>query len=193
MAIVGPSGGGKSTLLAIAALLTPPSTGELRLEGRPVSHRSESALTQLRRSSIGILFQESHLIRHLTVLQNILTPALSNRFTTSDDFAHELLDFVGLSDVSHRLPGTLSGGQAQRVALCRALINRPKLLVADEPTASLDAESAVLIREMLSRVRNYGASVLVATHDLATAAWADRTLSMRDGVLEPSIAGEVRQ
>lgn len=187
VAVVGPSGGGKSTLLAVAALLTPASSGRLRIEGTDVGGRSQAALTAIRRSNVGILFQDSHLIRHLTVIQNILVPALASRLVVSDDYAWELLEFVGLEEFADRLPGTLSGGQAQRVALCRALANRPRLLVADEPTASLDAESAALIRDMLSRVRMYGASVLVATHDLQTAAWADRVLHLRAGVLHDSV------
>lgn len=190
VAVVGPSGSGKSTLLSIAGLLTPIVAGELTIAGTRVHGASQSDLRRLRRENVGILFQESNLIRHLTVLENVITPVLSKQFSASTAYAADLLDFVGLKEYAARVPGTLSGGQAQRVALCRALINRPRLIIADEPTASLDAESGELIRNLLSTLRSDGLSFLVATHDANTAQWADREYGINNGTLNENRSGK---
>lgn len=181
IALVGPSGSGKTTVLTAAGLLMRPTQGEVLVEGRPTSTMSEADRTSTRGRSIGFLFQESRLIRHLTVLENVVVPLLATGRSASTQGALELLEFVGLSGYADRLPGTLSGGQAQRVAFCRALVRKPAVVLADEPTASLDSASADGLRQLLDDVVNSGVAVLLATHDREMVRWAGSTIELDRG------------
>ena len=183
VALVGPSGSGKSTLLGIAGLLLDPTSGEIRLAGRSAAGLSASEQTRMRGRTIGFLFQEATLTAHLTAVENVLLPLLADRTSADPRVARALLDRVGLAEHADKLPAALSGGQAQRVALCRALVREPELILADEPTASLDAAAADNVRDELRRIAATGVGVVVATHDPATVACADRAVVLTDGHL----------
>lgn len=192
VAIVGPSGCGKSTLLNIAGTLDAPDTGRVTFDGRSLSDLSPREAARFRNDSIGFVFQLHHLLPQCSVLENVLVPTLVH--AKAEDTvarARELLDRVGLTDrVDHR-PGQLSGGERQRVAVVRALINQPAMLLADEPTGSLSADGALdLARLMLALNRETGLTLIVVTHSLEVAGMLDRVLELRDGVLHPHGNGE---
>ncbi len=183
VAIVGPSGSGKSTLLSIAGLLRAPMRGAVRLAGRETARGTEAERGRLRADHVGFLFQQPMLVRHWTVLENIGTRALAHGPGADPQDALGMLGRLGLAEHAHKRPGQLSGGQAQRVALCRALAGSPALLVADEPTGNLDIASADSVRETLIGVAGQGVGVLVATHDERTAGIADVVQRLDAGVL----------
>jgi len=192
VAIVGPSGCGKSTLLNIAGTLDAPDTGRVTFDGRSLSDLSPREAARFRNDSIGFVFQLHHLLPQCSVLENVLVPTLVH--AKAEDTvarARELLDRVGLTDrVDHR-PGQLSGGERQRVAVVRALINQPAMLLADEPTGSLSADGALdLARLMLALNRETGLTLIVVTHSLEVAGMLGRVLELRDGVLHPHGNGE---
>lgn len=185
VALVGRSGSGKSTFLHLAAAIDVPNTGEIRIGGRAVGALSERERTLLRRDTIGLVFQFFHLLPHLSVVENVLLPAM-----IADDVpryrqrAHELLDRVGLADRAKDSAEKLSGGEMQRIAICRALLRAPELLLADEPTGNLDDETGEMVMELLtSVVREQNATLLYVTHSLELAARADIILEMHSGVL----------
>lgn len=188
VAIVGPSGSGKSTLLNIIGTLDRPTDGCVLLEGRDLSHFNDKELATIRNQEIGFVFQLHHLLPQCTVLENVLVPTLVNQNRSSMEYtetrAHQLLERVGLgSRLSHR-PGQLSGGERQRVAVVRALINNPKLLLADEPTGSLDRIAADNLAQLLIELnRDEGVTLIMVTHSLDLAARMGRLLELRDGVL----------
>ncbi len=174
MAIVGPSGSGKSTLLNVMGLLDDPDEGVFKFDGREVARLSENAKARLRCSEIGFIFQLHHLMPQLSVLENVTLPAhaLASKPNWSEVEARgaELLDRVGLKDHLNKLPGQLSGGERQRAAVVRALINRPKLILADEPTGALDRSNADKLTKLLIELNeSEKASLVVVTHDLAIA------------------------
>ena len=188
MAIAGPSGCGKSTLLNIIGTLDRPTAGKVTLAGRDVPSLSEKQLAELRSGVIGFVFQFHHLLPQCSVLENVLVPTLVA--TPSEDpeaRARKLLERVGLgARLTHR-PGQLSGGECQRAAVVRALINRPKLLLADEPTGSLDRESAASLARLLGELnREEGVALVFVTHSADLAARAGRVLELRDGRLDLS-------
>ena len=188
VAIVGPSGSGKSTLLNLMGTLDLPTHGTITLDGQDLTHLDELRLAAVRNRQIGFVFQAHHLLPQCSVLENVLVPTL----TTPDPAAREgavgrarkLLDKVGLGPrVSHR-PGQLSGGERQRVAVVRALINEPKLLLADEPTGALDRTSAQGLGDLLVQLnREEGVTLVVVTHALDLANRMGRVLELRDGHL----------
>ena len=185
LAIEGPSGSGKSTLLNILGTLDRPTSGRFVLDGRDVSSLTETQISELRAGVVGFVFQLHHLLPQLNVLENVLVPTL----VTSDPHgaearARELLERVGLAHrLTHR-PGQLSGGECQRAAVVRALINRPKLLLADEPTGSLDRTNAESLAALLTELnREQGVALVVVTHSPDLSAHVGRTLELRDGVL----------
>lgn len=185
VAIVGPSGSGKSTLLNIIGTLDHPTSGRVILDGRDVSGRTEAELAKVRSQVVGFVFQLHHLLPQCTVLENVVVPALVAEGTgTVMERARRLLDRVGLSHrLSHR-PGQLSGGECQRAAVARALINQPKVLLADEPTGSLDRANATALAELLEDLnRQEGVALILVTHAPESVPRAGRVLEMRDGVL----------
>ena len=187
VAIVGRSGSGKSTLLNLAAGIDLPSAGEVRLDGRALADLGDRERTLLRRETIGFIFQFFHLLPHLSVQDNIALPEwIAGRATPS--FApriDELLEKVGLSDRRHDSVQKLSGGEMQRVALCRALLRKPRLLLADEPTGSLDDENGRLVMELLLRLaREEGSTLFTVTHSAELAALAGSVWRLHSGILE---------
>lgn len=184
VALVAPSGAGKSTLLHIAGLLDTPDEGSVALGGRNMIGLADSARTAARRNDVGFIYQFHHLLPEFTALENIVIPQLANGISDADAtaYAMELLDHVGVSDRASHRPAALSGGQQQRVAFCRALANKPKLLLADEPTGNLDPETSEQVFSALMKlVRDTGLAALIATHNLDLAARMDRTVRLDKG------------
>jgi putative ABC transport system ATP-binding protein len=183
LAVMGPSGCGKSTLLHVLGGIDRATSGELWLGGRRIDHLSERALARMRRHEIGFVFQAFHLIDELTAQENVELPALLAGGAPRDARrqARQLLDRVGLIDHADRLPSALSGGQRQRVAMARALVNEPRLVLADEPTGNLDSAATVDVLRLLEDLRASGLTLVIVTHDERVAATADRLISMRDG------------
>lgn len=192
LAIVGPSGCGKTTLLNLIGTLDRPTAGRILLEGRDLTALDERALAEVRNREIGFVFQMHHLLPQCTVLENVLVPTLATRNEVLRDGAPErarrLLERVGLGHRLHHRPGRLSGGECQRVAVVRALINEPRLLLADEPTGALDRASAETLAQLLAELnRELGLTLIVVTHSLDLARRLHRTLELRDGLLrEPA-------
>ena len=172
----GPSGSGKSALLRVAGLLSRADTGRVLLDGRDMT-RSDGA--DLRRRKIGFVFQHSNLLPDLTIAQNVLVAGRN----LPKDVVHERLAAFGLDAIADRLAKQVSGGEAQRAALCRALINDPVLVLVDEPTSGLDAANADLVRTQLELLRSQGRAVLIASHDPLTDALADRVVDVCEGRL----------
>jgi len=183
LAIVGPSGSGKSTLLNIVGTLDRPTAGQVLLDGQDLSALDEVELAEVRNRQIGFVFQSHHLLPHCNVLENVLVPTLVNK-TDRTDRARKLLERVGLGHrLTHR-PGQLSGGERQRVAVVRALINEPKLLLADEPTGSLDRASATDLGQLLVDLnREQGLTLIVVTHAVDLAQRMARRFEIRQGQL----------
>ncbi|HUG18624.1 MAG TPA: ABC transporter ATP-binding protein [Planctomycetaceae bacterium] len=186
VAITGPSGSGKSTLLYILGLLDVPTSGEYELLGEKVSGLSADRLADVRNQKIGFIFQDHHLLPQCTVLENVLIPTIPGRENAAETKrrAEELLKKVGLSErIDHR-PGKLSGGERQRVAVCRALINNPVLLLADEPTGSLDPRTAESVGVLLLELAADQETMLVCvTHSLELSNKFPRRLDLQDGKL----------
>jgi lipoprotein-releasing system ATP-binding protein len=184
VALVAPSGAGKSTLLHIAGLLDTPDEGSVALGGVNMVGLADRARTAARRSDVGFIYQFHHLLPEFTALENIVIPQLANGVSDADAtaYAMELLDHVGVADRASHRPAALSGGQQQRVAFCRALANKPKLLLADEPTGNLDPETSEQVFSALMKlVRDTGLAALIATHNLELAARMDRTVRLEMG------------
>ena len=188
-AIMGPSGSGKSTLLHLIGALDTPTGGSLAIGGTPLDGLGEDELTRLRRDGIGFVFQFYNLLPTLTAAENVLLPDLiaGRRQDGSRARVAELLDLVGMSDRAAHLPTQLSGGEQQRVSIARALLRRPEVLLADEPTVNLDARSGATVPDLMREVADGGQTVVVVTHDPNAASRADRVVFLRDGV----VAGEV--
>lgn len=189
-AIMGPSGSGKSTLMNCAAGLDSPDSGRVFLNGRDISTLSDDALTRLRRTDIGFVFQQFNLVAALTALQNVTLPLRLAGVRQADTAAREALGVLGLADHAHRKPRELSGGQQQRVAIARALAARPSILFADEPTGALDTTSAAVVLGLLRElVDSQGQTILMVTHDPQAAARADHVAFLRDGRLVRTLDG----
>jgi len=187
--VVGPSGAGKTTLLLILAGLLTPTQGQIYLLDQDVTRYSRRQLDRFRLKNIGILFQESNLLRSLTALENVVaTLSLKGiHGRAAQQEAHRLLAAVGLEDRTHHLPRQLSGGQQQRVAIARALAGNPALLFADEPTAALDSTNGHRVVESMRRLaKEQGTTVLIATHDPRILSFADHIAQLNDGVLQPA-------
>jgi lipoprotein-releasing system ATP-binding protein len=186
VAIVGASGAGKSTLLHLLGCLDRPSSGEVLLAGRPVSGRSERELAQIRNENIGFVFQFHHLLREFTALENVMMPMLIAGVKSSDAAARarDLLEQVGLSERLRHKSTQLSGGEQQRVAVARALANRPSVVLADEPSGNLDTHTSGQLHEIFFRLRaEHGVAMVLATHNQELAARADRILQVSDARL----------
>jgi putative ABC transport system ATP-binding protein len=184
MAVMGPSGSGKSTLLRCAAGLDHPDSGQIVVDGEPMTGRSEAALTKFRRKRIGFVFQQYNLLPTLTVFQNTVLPLRLSRTRVDRDRALRILSEVGLADRVDHLPDQLSGGQRQRVAIARALVTGPKLVFADEPTGALDLNSARdVLRLLRAAAADHGQTVVMVTHDPVAASHADFVQFLADGRL----------
>ena len=188
VAIIGPSGSGKSTLLNIIGTLDQPTSGSVWLDGRDLSRLNEQQLAAVRNQQIGFVFQSHHLLPQCSVLENVLVPTIADIRGHAGggavDRAEKLLKRVGLSERLHHRPGQLSGGERQRVAVVRALINQPKLLLADEPTGALDRNSAQGLAQLLVELnREEQVTLIVVTHALDLARQMRRTLELCDGRL----------
>ena len=188
VAVVGPSGSGKSTLLNLMAALDRPTTGVVRLDGRDLGTLGEEELAEVRNRRIGLVFQQLHLLPQCSVLENVLVPTLAapGELQGPETLARarRLLERVGLGHRLGHRPGQLSGGECQRVAVVRALLNQPRLLLADEPTGSLDRAGAEnLGRLLLELNREAGVTLVMVTHSAALAQALPRALTLRDGAL----------
>jgi putative ABC transport system ATP-binding protein len=185
VAVMGPSGSGKSTLLSLAGGLDTPTTGEVYVEGKALSKMSAAQLAQLRRRSLGYVFQDLNLVPALTAVENVMLPLEldGERQGAARQTAKAALAEVDLADLADRFPDEMSGGQQQRVAIARALVGPRRLVLADEPTGALDSETGeAVLRVLRSRV-DAGAAGLLVTHEARHAAWADRVVFLRDGVV----------
>jgi ABC-type lipoprotein export system ATPase subunit len=186
VAVVGRSGSGKSTLLHLLGGLDRADAGTIELAGARLHELDERGLTSVRRRDVGFVFQAFHLLPELTGVENVLLPAqLARDGFEAAPRARELLRRLGLTDVARRLPTTLSGGEQQRLAIARALVNDPALVLADEPTGNLDEESGAQVLDLLRRAADTGRAVVLVTHDRAATALADRVLRLQDGRLFP--------
>ncbi|MCA3440796.1 MAG: ABC transporter ATP-binding protein [Rhodobacter sp.] len=184
VALVAPSGAGKSTLLHIAGLLDTPDAGQVRLAGRAMEGLGDRARTAARRAEVGFIYQFHHLLPEFSALENVVLPQLANGGArgAAEARAMSLLSRVGIAARAGHRPAALSGGEQQRVAFCRALANRPKLLLADEPTGNLDpATSDQVFATLMEVVRETGLSALIATHNPALAARMDRIVRLEAG------------
>lgn len=187
VAILGPSGSGKSTLLHVVGALDPPTTGAVELDGRNPYELPEPQLADFRNRSIGFVFQDHHLLPQLSVLENVLVPTIAQGSASQEllDRARMLIDRVGLTDRADHRPAELSGGERQRVAVARAPIQSPTLLLADEPTGNLDRTSAMSVGKLLLDLQQRGKTMLiVVTHSLELAELLDRRLRLDDGRLQ---------
>lgn len=188
VALVAPSGTGKSTLLHLAGLLERPDGGEIRIEGRAAGRLGDRERTAIRRLRIGFVYQAHHLLAEFTALENVVLPQLIAGVSPRPARARAatLLDAFGLGARGGHLPGKLSGGEQQRVAVARALANRPAILLADEPTGNLDAgTSGTVFDEVIRVARESGVAALIATHNLELAGRMDRTLRLAGGRIVP--------
>ncbi len=184
VAMVAPSGAGKSTLLHIAGLLDQPDAGTVAINGRDAGALGDRARTGIRRSEVGFVYQFHHLMQEFSALENVMLPqfAAGVRRRDAAKRAADLLSAVGLAARMDHRPAELSGGEQQRVAICRGLANRPRLLLADEPTGNLDPETSGAVFDMLTGlVRDEGLAALIATHNLDLAARMDRTVRLAGG------------
>ena len=189
IAVQGPSGSGKSTLLLAAGGLLAPSGGCVSFEDRDIYGMSPNARARWRAQQVGFVFQQFHLIPYLNVLDNVTAPTLAWRLPDARRRAMELLDRFGLAARAQHVPAMLSIGEQQRTGLARALLHRPKLLLCDEPTGNLDAQSARVVLDSLAEFQRGGGAVLLVTHDAAAAAVAQRTIHLRAGRLNLETVG----
>lgn len=181
LAVRGPSGCGKTTLLLTAGSLLRPSTGQLSLDGQDPYMLSSEMRSRMRARKIGFVFQQFHLIPYLTVRQNIMAPSLALPAKEAVQRTQELVSSFGLDDRAGHVPAQLSTGQRQRTALARALLNKPKIILADEPTGNLDEDNSDIVFDYLSKYVSDGGCVLLVTHDVRAAAHATKTLQMSQG------------
>ena len=184
VSIVGPSGAGKTTLLQIMGSLDAPTSGEIIYENTPIHRLKEKDLAAFRNKNIGFVFQFHHLLPEFTALENVLIPALiaNLKYSEAKKRAAELLDFLGLSSRAAHKPAELSGGEKQRVAVARALMNRPAVIFADEPSGSLDSQNKTELHQLFFDLRTqFKQTFVIVTHDESLAQLTDRTIHMKDG------------
>ena len=197
VSIVGPSGAGKTTLLQIVGTLDRPDTGTVEIDGIDVTGLSDRKLADFRNRHIGFVFQFHQLLPEFTAQENIMIPAYIAGASSSEAKrrATELLQFMGLADRAHHKPNELSGGEKQRVAVARALVNHPAVILADEPSGSLDSKNKAELHQLFFDLRDrFGQTFVIVTHDELLASITDRTIHMRDGILEqPELLAEASQ
>ncbi|WP_010259441.1 ABC transporter ATP-binding protein [Treponema primitia] len=180
LAIMGPSGSGKTTMMNIIGCMDKPSTGDVILDGVNIAKESSKNLTTTRRDKIGLIFQQFHLVKYLSALENIMVAQYYHSMPDEKE-AMEALDRVGLADRARHLPSQLSGGEQQRVCIARALINYPMLILADEPTGNLDEANESLVLEIFKTLHREGSTLIVVTHDPEVAEDAQRTVVLEHG------------
>lgn len=180
-AIVGPSGSGKTTLLNLVGCLDTPTTGSLKLNDIEVTGSREKDLVKLRRENIGFVFQQFYLLPTLTVRENIELPLLFSKRNGYKSHIDEIVEMVGLKARAEHLPGQLSGGEMQRVAIGRALINEPRIILADEPTGNLDSATSLNIFKLFHNLNKQGLTLIIVTHNLELAKSAHKVIQLRDG------------
>ena len=185
VSIMGESGAGKSTLLSIVGAMNPPSSGKFVVDEIDVYHLGSEKRTDFRREFIGFVFQSFHLVPYLTVLENVMLPLTTVKATKKRKrvLAEEALNQVGLTGKEQRLPSQISGGEKERVAVARAIVNDPPVLLADEPTGNLDSKTTHEIMDLLQRLNQEGTTILMVTHSQDCAAYAERILRVSDGRL----------
>ena len=182
LSIVGSSGSGKTTLMNIIGCMDSPSKGSVSLQGRKLEDLNAGQLAYVRKNVIGLVFQKFYLVPHLTAVENVMV-AQYYHSVVDEAQAMDALDRVGLKDRAHHLPSQLSGGEQQRVCVARALINCPKLLLADEPTGNLDEKNEQIVLDLFKQLHNQGTTIIVVTHDSLVAQCADREIMLNHGVL----------
>ncbi len=183
-AIVGKSGSGKSTLISVLAGLESISDGDLNILGKDIVHCSEEIINSLRRESYGIVFQRFHLLSHLSALDNVMLPLELNGISNAKEKAIKALEKVGLSSRQNHKPSRLSGGEQQRVAIARAIVHEPKILLADEPSGSLDEQTGKTVMDLLFQItENSNTAMILVTHDMQLAKRCQRVLKLENGQL----------
>ncbi len=188
--IVGPSGAGKTTLLQIIGTLDKPDTGTVHVDSVDVTTLSQKALADFRNHHLGFVFQFHQLLPEFTAIENIMIPAFiaGTSQKAAKERATELLQFMGLNDRAHHKPNELSGGEKQRIAVARALVNNPAVILADEPSGSLDSKNKKELHQLFFDLRDrFGQTFVIVTHDETLATLTDRTIHMRDGLLETPV------
>lgn len=183
VAVMGPSGCGKSTLMNLIGLLDRPTNGNYRFDAKPVARLRPNQAAKIRRDSIGFIFQNFNFLPRLTTLENVALPLVYKGMAVNRrvKLASQMLERVGMQNREYFLPGQLSGGQAQCAAIARALVNNPKLIIADEPTGNLDSASSLLVMELLADIHKMGNTVIFVTHNPELTRYATRVLYMHDG------------
>ncbi|MGD8366159.1 MAG: ABC transporter ATP-binding protein [Desulfobacterales bacterium] len=191
VAVMGPSGAGKSTLLTVMGAMNAPTAGRFSVDGIDVYALRSEQRADFRREFLGFVFQGFHLVEYLTVLENVLLPLATapGRRREKTARAKEALAWVGLADKALRLPGEISGGEKERAAIARAIVNEPPLLLADEPTGSLDSATGREVMELILRLNRQGTTVVMVTHSPECAGYASRRLLVQDGRLASDVAG----
>jgi len=189
VSIIGPSGSGKSTLMHILGCLSRPTSGQYFLDNQDISNLDNKQLAAIRNKKIGFVFQAYNLLSRTTAIRNVMLPLLYDRMDTQtqadkEKLAHTMLEKVGLGNRMDHMPQELSGGQQQRVAIARALINNPIMIIGDEPTGNLDSHSGSDILRLFHEIHEQGATIVIVTHDPQIAAYAQRTIALRDGQIE---------
>ena len=182
LAIVGSSGSGKTTLMNMIGCMATPSKGSVKLEGRKLEDLNAGQLADVRKNMIGLVFQKFYLVPHLTAVENVMV-AQYYHSVVDEKQALEALERVGLKDRAHHLPGQLSGGEQQRVCVARALINDPKLILADEPPGNLDEKNEKIVLDLFRPLHDQGTTIIVVTHDALVASCAQREIMLNHGVL----------
>lgn len=191
LGVMGPSGSGKSTLLSLLGGLTRPSSGTVNIDGIDVYNLNVEKLADFRREYLGFIFQSHNLIPYLNALENVMLPLAVTKLSSAEkrQRATDMLERVGLPDRMLHLPQQLSGGEQERVAIARALVNNPPLLLADEPTGSLDTVTSLQVMSLLKELHDEGQTIVMVTHNRENLSWFDRTVYLRDGLIEKDTTG----